>query len=178
MLQQLPLVGLFYYWEWVLWTICILWNASSSCSLSQSVYRFFKRQLIISWKIRFWTGIVFENSGKLWTEHLLLTYEKFSKLTQNPLESSAKILKAFTRCSRKVETDNDQRIKDVSTEIYHAYVALCYFTPLFGAIIVRDLHYNLQDRTNSKYDTVHMIRKEGVWYFVDPDQSRFILGKV
>lgn len=25
--------------------------------------------------------------------------------------------------------------KDVSTEIYHAYVALCYFTPLFGAII-------------------------------------------
>ena len=89
-------------------------------------------------KIPFWTGIVFENSGKLWTEHLLLTYEKFSKLTQNPLESSAKILKAFTRCSRKVETDNDQRIKDVSTEIYHAYVALCYFTPLFGAIIVRD----------------------------------------
>ena len=25
--------------------------------------------------------------------------------------------------------------KDVSTEIYHAYVALCYFTPLFGAML-------------------------------------------
>ena len=95
-------------------------------------------------------------------QHLPLTYGKFSKFIQNALESSAKIFKVFTRCNRKVETDNDQRIKDVSTEIYHAYVALCYFTPLFGAIIVRDLHYNLQDRTNSKYDTVHMIRKEGV----------------
>ena len=25
--------------------------------------------------------------------------------------------------------------KDISTEIYHAYVAVCYFTPLIGAVI-------------------------------------------
>ena len=83
------------------------------------------------------------------SQHLPLTYGKFSKFSQNALESH-QVSKVLTRCNRKEETDNDQRIKDVSTEIYHAYVALCYFTPLFGAIIVRDSQSQIT-RLNEKF---------------------------
>ena len=54
-------------------------------------------------KIRFWTGVGFKIRVNEFlvnfepSQHLPLTYENFSKFTQNPLESSAKTLKFWKR---------------------------------------------------------------------------------